>query len=151
MLSILFVLIRRTSRMIPHRPPYVLRQKVKRDLNMGVLIACCYRLIWRYMSAILSTNPCNSAYVHRDGAFFQIMYICFYVCKKGFKYDCRPIICLDTCHLKGKCKGQLLCVIGQDGNDDMFPITFAIVEAEIRKSWLWFIQILVEDLCKAED
>jgi hypothetical protein len=31
--------------MIPHRPPDALRQKIKRDLNMGVLIAHCSLLV----------------------------------------------------------------------------------------------------------
>ncbi|XP_059461967.1 uncharacterized protein LOC132190960 [Corylus avellana] len=97
--------------------------------------------------AILSTNPGSSAFVHRDGAFFQRMYICLDACKKGFIHGCRPIICLDACHLKGDYGGQLLCAIGKDGNDDMFPIAIAVAEAETRDSWQWFIAILFEDLC----
>ena len=85
------------------------------------------------MSAILSTNPGSSANVHRDGAFFRRMYICLDTCKKGFKYGCQPIICLDACNLKGKYGGQLLCTISLDGNDDMFLIAYAVVEAETRE------------------
>jgi hypothetical protein len=53
------------------------------------------------------------------------MYICLEACKRGFKFGCRPMLCLDACHLKGEYGGQLLCAIGIDGNDDMFPIAYA--------------------------
>jgi hypothetical protein len=152
----------------PTWTPYALQQRVKRDLNIDVPVDRCYRakkealrlifgshssqyrLTRRYALAILSTNPGSSAYVCRDGAFFQRMYICLEACKKGFKSGCRPMLCLDVCHLKGEYGGQLLCAIGIDGNDDMFPIAYAVAEAECRESWQWFIQLLFTDLCGAE-
>ncbi|XP_059454997.1 uncharacterized protein LOC132185210 [Corylus avellana] len=109
-----------------------------------------YRLIRRYASAVRSTNPGSSAFIQRERAFFQRMYICLDACKKGFKHGCWPIICLDACHLKGEYVGQLLCAIGKDGNDHMFPIAFAVAEAETKESWQWFITILLEDLCGSE-
>ncbi|PNX91579.1 hypothetical protein L195_g047710 [Trifolium pratense] len=42
--------------------------------------------------------------------------------------------------------GQLLTAVGKDGNNQMCPIAFAIVEAETKDSWAWFIQLLLEDL-----
>jgi hypothetical protein len=63
------------------------------------------------------------------------MYICLDACKNGFINGCRPVICLDGCHLKVEYGGQLLCAIGKDGNDDIFPIAFAVAEAETRESW----------------
>jgi hypothetical protein len=44
----------------------------------------------------------------------------------------------------------VLCAIGKDGNDNMFPIAVIVAEAETRESYQWFINILVEDLCGAE-
>jgi hypothetical protein len=95
-------------------------------------------------------NPSSSAYVSRDRAFFLRMYICLDACKKCFKSICWPIICLDAYYLKGEYEGQLLCAIGINGNDDIFPIVYAVAEAETRESWQWFIQILLEDLYGAE-
>ncbi|XP_059461803.1 uncharacterized protein LOC132190770 [Corylus avellana] len=152
----------------PTWAPYALKQRVKRDLNIDVPIDRCYRakrealnqlfgshskqyrLTQRYTLAILSTKPGSSAYVHRDGALFQRMYICLDAFKKGFRHGCRPIICLDACHLNGQYGGQLLCAIGKDGNDDMFPIAIDVAEAEATDSWKWFITILLEDLCGPE-
>jgi hypothetical protein len=48
--------------------------------------------------------------------------------------------------LKGTYGGQLLSAVGKDGNNQMMPIAFAIVEAETKESWAWFINILMEDL-----
>ena len=147
---------------------YALQQRVKRDLNIDIPIARCYRtkkealhqifgshsnqyrLIRRYALAMLSTNPGSSAYASRDGAFFQRMYICLKACTRGFKFGCWLILCLDACHLKGEYRGQLLCAIGLNENDDMFPIAYAVAEAETRESWQWFIQLLLEDLCGVE-
>jgi hypothetical protein len=35
---------------------------------------------------------------------------------------------LDACHLKREYGGQLLCAIGNDVNDDMFPIMYAVAD-----------------------
>jgi hypothetical protein len=53
---------------------------------------------------------------------------------------------LDACHLKGEIGGQLLCVIGKDGNNDMFPIAYTVAEGETRSSWEWFIGLLIDDI-----
>jgi hypothetical protein len=53
---------------------------------------------------------------------------------------------VDACHLKGHLSDQLMCAIGKDGNDDMFPIAYAVVEAETKDSWSWFLSILIEDI-----
>ena len=33
-----------------------------------------------------------------------------------------------------------------DGNNQMFPIAWAVVEGENRESWTWFIELLMQDL-----
>ncbi|KAK4390424.1 hypothetical protein Sango_2105700 [Sesamum angolense] len=48
---------------------------------------------------------------------------------------CRPIIGLDGCFLKIVYRGQLLVVVGRDGNDNMFPIAMAVVQVENRDTW----------------
>ncbi|CAK8542053.1 unnamed protein product [Lathyrus sativus] len=39
-----------------------------------------------------------------------------------------------------------MAAIGGDGNNEIFPIAYAIVEAETKASWEWFIYLLLEDL-----
>ena len=47
---------------------------------------------------------------------------------------CRPFIGVDGCHLKGEFTGQLLTTVGNDGNNGIYPIVFAVVEAETKES-----------------
>ncbi|CAN1172948.1 hypothetical protein LINPERHAP2_LOCUS30367 [Linum perenne] len=37
---------------------------------------------------------------------------------------------------------MLLSAIGKDGNNQMFPICWAVVEGENRSSWSWFLELL---------
>jgi MULE transposase domain len=45
-------------------------------------------------------------------------------------------------HLKNKCFGILLTATSADANGSLFPLAFAVVDAENDSNWLWFLQIL---------
>ncbi|XP_058767955.1 uncharacterized protein LOC131641676 [Vicia villosa] len=53
---------------------------------------------------------------------------------------------LDGCFLKGYYGGQILATISRDPNDQMFPITFSVMEGETKDSWSWFQELLISDL-----
>ncbi|KAL6318599.1 hypothetical protein AAG906_000677 [Vitis piasezkii] len=57
---------------------------------------------------------------------------------KGFAH-CRPVLSIDGTHLYGKYKGTLLIAMGCDGNNQLFPLAFAITEGENTDSWSWFL------------
>ncbi|XP_058217289.1 uncharacterized protein LOC131328356 [Rhododendron vialii] len=57
-----------------------------------------------------------------------------------------PMIGPDGAFLKGMHKGQLLSAVGRDENDNMFSIAIVVVEAEIKDSWRWFLELLMEDI-----
>ena len=78
--------------------------------------------------------------------FFQRLYESFNAMRTGFKKGCRPLIFLDGCFLKGEFKGKLLSAVARDANNNMYPIAFAIVEAELKHSWIWFLETLLGDL-----
>ena len=78
--------------------------------------------------------------------YFERLYICLEDCKKGFIAGCRPIISLDAYHLKTKSSGQLIIAIARDHNEEYFPLTYAIMEVEIKDSWTWFINLLLADI-----
>ncbi|GJS00630.1 putative reverse transcriptase domain-containing protein [Tanacetum coccineum] len=42
--------------------------------------------------------------------------------------------------------GQILIAVRVDGNNGIYPIAYAIVEAESKESWCWFLNLLGEDL-----
>jgi hypothetical protein len=56
------------------------------------------------------------------------------------------VIGVDGCFLKGRYGGQLLVAVGRDSNDNIYPIAMAVVEAEMKDSWSWFLETLVADL-----
>ncbi|KAL5162649.1 hypothetical protein HKD37_07G019723 [Glycine soja] len=100
---------------------------------------------------------------HSPGSYFQILHDDFIVgnrvscehrqfhrvfwtfgqCKEAFKY-CKPIIQVDGTHLYGKYRGTLLMATSQDGNGDVLPLAFAVVEGETLTAWSWFLAHLRE-------
>ncbi|XP_062023137.1 uncharacterized protein LOC133739371 isoform X2 [Rosa rugosa] len=77
---------------------------------------------------------------------FKRMYICLGALKNGFKAGCRTIIGLDGAHLKSCFGGQLLTAVGIDANNTSWVIAYAMVEAESKDSWMWFLELMVSDL-----
>jgi hypothetical protein len=72
---------------------------------------------------------------------FHRLFWAFYPCIKGFAY-CKPIVQVDGTWLYGKYKGTLLMATAQDGNSNIFPIAFAIVEGETKDGWSFFLKNL---------
>ncbi|XP_034208301.1 uncharacterized protein LOC117621870 [Prunus dulcis] len=66
--------------------------------------------------------------------------------KKGFIDALRPVIGLDTFHIKRQHPGQLLYAVGVDPNNGMYPIAYAVVEVENCATWTWFLELLAVDL-----
>ncbi|KAG5546978.1 hypothetical protein RHGRI_012869 [Rhododendron griersonianum] len=114
-----------------------------------------YLRIWDYAETVRKHNPGSHIIIKTDPdtvePTLQRMYFRVSAMKDGFLAGCRPIIGLDGCHLKGIYGGQLLTAVGRDGNDNMFPITVALVELESKDSWTWFLQVLQEDIGSYEE
>ncbi|KAI8536227.1 hypothetical protein RHMOL_Rhmol10G0239900 [Rhododendron molle] len=83
------------------------------------------RLRW-YVEAARATNPGSILKLEYDPVTkeFSRLFVSFDACIKGFNY-CRPFLCLDATHLKG-----------------LFPIAFAICDAENDANWIWFLGLL---------
>ncbi|XP_070030385.1 uncharacterized protein LOC107831309 [Nicotiana tabacum] len=105
-----------------------------------------------YANIIKQTNPGSSCWVKIDREtdpgknLFVYFYVCFEAFKKGWLDGCRKIIGFDGCFLKGACGGQLLAVVGRNGNNQMFPIAWAVVDQETKHSWSWFLGYLIDNL-----
>ncbi|XP_016172625.1 uncharacterized protein LOC107615014 [Arachis ipaensis] len=65
----------------------------------------------------------------------------YYPCIRAFRH-CKPIVQVDGTHLYGKYKGCLLVAVSQDGNNNIVPIAFAIVEGETFEAWHFFLSNL---------
>ncbi|GKV34268.1 hypothetical protein SLEP1_g42652 [Rubroshorea leprosula] len=128
-------------------------QRAKRFIK-NELVGCYieqYKLLRRYGEHMLVTNPGSTCVIgtDTDGSTlyqFKRMYMCFDGCKRGWKAGCRRIIGVDGCFLKGVCKGILLTTVGRDGNNQMFPLAWAIVDIENRENWEWFMDLLRIDI-----
>ena len=121
-----------------------------------------FNQLWEYCDELRRCSPGSTilmkVHTYNDGdlaaehdlaiglPYFQRIYICLEGCKKGFLAGCRPIIGLDACHLKTKTGGQLMCAVGRDPNDEYFPLAYAVVEAETKDSWTWFLNLLLADI-----
>ena len=70
------------------------------------------------------------------------MFLCFEAMKMGFIRGCRPFIGLDGCFMKGPFGGCAMVAIALDGNRGLFPVAMAVVEAECKDSWLFFLDCL---------
>ncbi|KAF3663808.1 putative (+)-neomenthol dehydrogenase-like [Capsicum annuum] len=64
----------------------------------------------------------------------------------GWKEGCRRIIGLDGAFLKGVCKGILLSCISKDGNNQMYPVAWVVVDKETKDTWSWFLRCISHDL-----
>ncbi|XP_014521852.1 uncharacterized protein LOC106778409 [Vigna radiata var. radiata] len=108
-----------------------------------------YRRLYDYGHELLKTNPGSTVQIKVDNingeVIFQRFYACLKACKDNF-VSCRPIVGLDGCFLKTKYGGELLTTVGRDGNEQMLPIAYAVVEVENKESWTWFLELLIEDL-----
>ncbi|XP_021740055.1 uncharacterized protein LOC110706441 [Chenopodium quinoa] len=105
-----------------------------------------YALLPRYAAEIMRSNRGNTVKLKLNGTVFDRIYICFKALRKGLLDGCRPFISLDGCFLKGPYGGQLLVAVGRDGNNQMFPLAWAVVGVESTDTWSWFLDLLAADL-----
>ncbi|GJR50057.1 mutator type transposase [Tanacetum coccineum] len=66
--------------------------------------------------------------------------------KQGFKACRREMLGLNDAFMKSSFLGQVLAAIGLDSNNGIYPLAYALVEAESKSSWCWFLQSLGIDI-----
>ncbi|KAE8663866.1 flocculation protein FLO11-like [Hibiscus syriacus] len=77
-------------------------------------------------------------------------------CVNAVKY-CKPVVQIDETFLYGKYKQVLLLAVVQDGNRNILPVAFALVEGEHTASWAFFLRnlrahvITRENICVISD
>ncbi|XP_074370477.1 uncharacterized protein LOC141711723 [Apium graveolens] len=107
-----------------------------------------YARVRDFGQEVLLSNPKNTVKISttrlnpEDPVKFKRIYVCYYALKAGWKAGCRPVIGLDGCFLKTVCGCQLLSAVGRDGNNQMFPICYAVNESENTDSWRFNTGIL---------
>ncbi|XP_022883876.1 uncharacterized protein LOC111400718 [Olea europaea var. sylvestris] len=86
-----------------------------------------------------------------EASFQKLSSYCHVVGESNPMTYLRPVICVDGSHLKGPYKGTLLVATAQDGNKQIYPLAWRIVDAETNKSWKWFMSNLKELIGDSED
>ncbi|RYR13910.1 uncharacterized protein LOC107636314 [Arachis ipaensis] len=90
----------------------------------------------------IETRPLYNGSQEVDGVrILHQVFWSFNPCIRAFKY-CKPLVQVDGTHLYGKYKGCLLVAVAQDGNKNIIPIAFAIVEGETADAWHLFLSNL---------
>ena len=121
------------------------------ELALGSM-AGSYALMPAYLGLLQTTNPGSICCLHKeensDGSMmFKYAFIAFGASIKGYRYM-RKVVVIDGTRLKGRYGGCLLSACCQDGNFQIFPLAFGIVDSENDDAWEWFLSQLktfVED------
>ncbi|XP_057760032.1 uncharacterized protein LOC130980357 [Arachis stenosperma] len=99
---------------------------------------------------VLKTSPVRlRGEVDESTVYFHQLFWTFSPCIEAFRH-CKPLVSIDGTHLYGKYGGMLLLAIAQDGNSNILPIAFALVEGENAESWSFFLSNLREHVTPQE-
>ncbi|GJU90391.1 putative transposase, mutator type, MULE transposase domain protein [Tanacetum coccineum] len=113
-----------------------------------------YSMLRDYVVELQSTNPNTTVKIaverNTDPSLptrvFQRIYVCLGALKLGFRACRRDLLGLDGAFMKGPFPGQVLVAVGLDSNNGIYPLAYALVEAETKSSWCWFLQCLGDDI-----
>uniref|UniRef100_A0A2P2KDL3 SWIM-type domain-containing protein n=1 Tax=Rhizophora mucronata TaxID=61149 RepID=A0A2P2KDL3_RHIMU len=93
-----------------------------------------------FCERIKETNPGSVAtFSTKDDSSFHRLFVSFHASISGFEQGCRPLIFLDSTPLNSKYQGMLLAATAADADDGIFPVAFAVVDAETEDNWHWFL------------
>ncbi|XP_017441103.1 uncharacterized protein LOC108346539 [Vigna angularis] len=126
-----------------------IREKVSRKWNVGISRNMTFRAraiakdtvegsfkeqfkrIYDYGHELMRTNQGSIVQIKVENTNGEVIFKRFYACLKACKDSficCRPIIGLNGCFLKGKYGGELLTAARRDGNEQILPIAYFVVE-----------------------
>jgi MuDR family transposase/MULE transposase domain len=111
------------------------RAKEQATANINGSHEDAYQQLPQYCEDILRNNPGSTVTLeHTEDNQFKRVFISYAASGMGFAH-CRPVIGLDGAHLKGKYFGILLSATAVDANGSLFPLAFAVVDAENDDNW----------------
>ena len=67
------------------------------------------------------------------------MFVAYGASLNGFILGCREMLFVDGMHLSHPYEGTLIAAITLDADKHLFDIAYAIVSAETKEEWLWFL------------
>ncbi|XP_068652057.1 uncharacterized protein [Aristolochia californica] len=108
-----------------------------------------YAILPAYKDEIEKNNPgtimiiarCCDLYGGDDKSLLRFFWT-FGACRHAYASKLRPLLSVDSAALKGKYLGTFLVACGIDGNSEVIPLAYAIVEKESLDTWSWFLLML---------
>ncbi|XP_013723742.2 uncharacterized protein LOC106427564 [Brassica napus] len=111
--------------------------KFAREIDEGTP-ECGFESLPSYLYMIRRANPSTVTRLQIDElGRFMYVFLAFGASVNGFPFM-RKVVVVDGTFLNSKYKGTLLKALAQDGNFQIFPIAFAVVDTENDDSWHWF-------------
>ncbi|KAL0548902.1 hypothetical protein IC582_013379 [Cucumis melo] len=78
----------------------------------------------------------------KNDRFFKYLFMVVGACVRGFLNCIRPVIVMDGTFLKNKYRGQLIVAVCLNGNNQIYPLAFGVVDRETDDSIQWFLEKL---------
>jgi hypothetical protein len=101
-----------------------------------------YKQLPQYIADIARNNLNSLATIESTSENqFKRAFICYDASAMGIAH-CRPLLGLDGTHLKTRYQGILLAATGVDAHGQLFPLVWAVVDAENNDNWLWMLRLL---------
>ncbi|XP_048622712.1 uncharacterized protein LOC125591866 [Brassica napus] len=102
-----------------------------------------YSKILAYLHMIKEANPgTHTHYETNEKGRFMYLFMSFGQSVRGFYNAMQREIFIYGTFLKKKYKGVLLVATAADGNSNLYPIAFGVVDSENNDSWGWFLRQL---------
>ncbi|XP_013658548.2 uncharacterized protein LOC106363339 [Brassica napus] len=97
----------------------------------------------KYLHMLREANPRTHTFYETDvDGRFRFLFVSFGQSVRGFQTAMRQVLVVDGTFLKSKYKGVLLAATALDGNSNLYPVAFAVVDSENDRSWDWFMRQL---------
>ncbi|XP_024965972.1 uncharacterized protein LOC112506184 [Cynara cardunculus var. scolymus] len=139
--------------------------EIMEDVNQRFNISISYHQAWRakmYVLQLLRGTPeslfnllpiyCHNLKLANSGTVteialdglgrFDMLFVALSCSIRSFLGHMRPLLIMDSVHLKGPYVGTMFLAVGMDGNNGIVPITIGVEKIESGPSWTWFLRKL---------
>ncbi|KAJ3679081.1 hypothetical protein LUZ60_017092 [Juncus effusus] len=99
------------------------------------------QLPW-FIDRIHQTNPGSVATMDTPEGSKCRLFVSFRASLDGFEHGCRPLLFLDAVSSKTTRQWKMLTATAVDGEGEIFPVAFAVVEIDTQENWRWFLEQL---------
>ena len=104
--------------------------------------ADCFALFPAYLQRLLEADQNNVSQITYDdsGAFLAVAIAP--AATRSASGRLRRFFAIDACHIKSQFPMMLLIICGIDANDNVLPLSWALVPTENEQWWKWFLTFI---------